>query len=111
MISLAMAELEAVGSPERSDSGVRAGVSLVWVRSGSELDPDQPGGSPVMLPPDQKLAAQLCSVHFTMTPNGIAAEDKIAVIKRLGRSPDKADAVIMACVAPMRSSREPLADG
>jgi hypothetical protein len=31
-----------------------------------------------------------------MTPNGIAAEDKIAVIKRLGRSPDKADAVVMA---------------
>ena len=25
-----------------------------------------------------------------------AAEDKVAVIKRLGRSPDKADAVIMA---------------
>jgi hypothetical protein len=48
-----------------------------------------------MLPPDQKLAAQLCSVRFQMTPNGIAAEDKIAVIKRLGRSPDKADAVIM----------------
>ena len=44
------------------------------------LDPDQPGGSPIMLPSDQKLAAQLCSVHFTMTPNGIAAEDKIAVI-------------------------------
>ena len=59
------------------------------------LDPDQPGGSPIMLPLDQKLAGQLCSVRFTMTPNGIAAEDKIGVIKRLGRSPDKADAVIM----------------
>ena len=47
-----------------------------------------------MLPPDQKLAAQLCSVRFQMTPNGIAAEDKIAVIKRLGRSPDKADNMI-----------------
>ena len=35
-------------------------------------------------------------VRFQMTPNGIAAEDKIAVIKRLGRSPDKADAVVMA---------------
>jgi hypothetical protein len=60
------------------------------------LDPDQPGGSPIMLPPDQKLAAQLCSVRFSITPNGIAAEDKISVIKRLGRSPDKADAVVMA---------------
>ncbi len=70
--------------------------SEAYWRLREALDPDQPGGSPIMLPPDQKLAAQLCSVHFTMTPNGIAAEDKISVIKRLGRSPDKADAVIMA---------------
>ena len=27
---------------------------------------------------------------------GIAAEDKISVVKRLGRSPDKADALVMA---------------
>ncbi len=51
---------------------------------------------PIKLPPDQKLAAQLCSVRFQMTPNGIAAEDKISVVKRLRRSPDKADAVVMA---------------
>ncbi len=60
------------------------------------LDPDQSGGSPISLPPDQKLAGQLCSVRFTIGPNGIAAEAKIDVVKRLGRSPDKADAVIMA---------------
>ena len=60
------------------------------------LDPDQPGGSPISLPQDQKLAGQLCAVRFTMTPNGIAAERKDEVVKRLGRSPDKADAVVMA---------------
>ncbi len=60
------------------------------------LDPDQSGGSPIMLPNDAKLAAQLCSVRFQMTAQGIAAEDKIAVIKRLGRSPDKADALVMS---------------
>ncbi len=49
-----------------------------------------------MLPNDAKLAAQLCSVRFQMTAQGIAAEDKVAVIKRLGRSPDKADALIMS---------------
>ena len=48
------------------------------------------------LPPEQKLAGQLCSVRFTMTPNGIAAERKDEVVKRLGRSPDRADAVVMA---------------
>ncbi len=60
------------------------------------LDPDQPGGRPISLPPDQKLAGQLCSVRFTMTPNGIAAENKVHVVKRLGRSPDRADAVVMS---------------
>ncbi len=69
--------------------------SEAYWRVREALDPDQPGGSPVMLPPDQKLAAQLCSVHFTMTAQGIAAEDKISVVKRLGRSPDRADAVVM----------------
>ncbi len=69
--------------------------SEAYWRIREALDPDQPGGSPVMLPPDQKLAAQLCSVHFTMTAQGIAAEDKISVVKRLGRSPDRADAVVM----------------
>ncbi len=49
-----------------------------------------------MFPNDAKLAAQLSSVRFSMTAQGIAAEDKVAVIKRLGRSPDKADAVVMA---------------
>lgn len=60
------------------------------------LDPDQPGGSPIALPPDQKLAGQLTAVHYEMTANGIKAEDKIEVVKRLGGSPDKADAVVMA---------------
>ena len=60
------------------------------------LDPDQPGGSPIALPPDQKLAGQLTAPHYEMTPNGIKAEDKTEVVRRLGRSPDKADAAVMA---------------
>ena len=52
-----------------------------------------------MFPNDAKLAAQLCSVRFQMTAQGIAAEDKVSVIKRLGRSPDKADALVMAWVS------------
>ena len=59
------------------------------------LDPDQPGGSPIALPVDQKLGGQLTAVRFEMTPNGIKAERKEDVVKRLGRSPDRADAVVM----------------
>lgn len=60
------------------------------------LDPDQAGGSPVALPPDPELAAQLAAVRFEIQANGLAAENKDDVVKRLGRSPDKADAVVMA---------------
>ena len=60
------------------------------------LDPDQHGGSAIALPPDQKLAGQLTAVHFEMTVNGIKAETREDVVKRLGRSPDKADAVVMS---------------
>lgn len=60
------------------------------------LDPDQPGGSPIMLPPDQRLLADLCAPTFKMTPNGIQCESKEDVCKRLGRSTDRGDAVMMA---------------
>jgi hypothetical protein len=60
------------------------------------LDPDQDGGSCIALPPNRKLAGQFTAVHFEMTINGIKAETKEEMVKRLGRSPDPADAVVMA---------------
>ena len=60
------------------------------------LDPDQPGGSPIALPRDAKLAGQLAAVHYEVGANGIQAEPKESVVKRLGHSPDRADAVIMS---------------
>lgn len=67
-----------------------------WWRMREMLDPDQEGGSPVMLPPDSSLAADLVSVRYKMTPRGIQIEDKGDVKKRLGRSPDLGDAAVMA---------------
>ena len=60
------------------------------------LDPGQPGGSPIALPPDPKLVADLTAPTFKPTPNGIEVESKEDVCKRLGRSTDKGDAVMMA---------------
>lgn len=67
-----------------------------WWRFREALDPDQEGGSPVMLPWDPGLRSELLSVHWKLTPRGIMIENKQDVIKRLGHSPDKADAAIMA---------------
>jgi hypothetical protein len=74
--------------------------SEAWWLLREALDPDQPGGSHITLPPDTTLLADLASTKFsTTTQSGqlvIAAERKEDVISRLGRSPDRGDAVVMA---------------
>lgn len=70
--------------------------SRAYWRFREALDPGQPGGSPIMLPPDPALVADLTSPTFKVGPNGIQLESKESIVKRLGRSPDKGDAVVMA---------------
>jgi hypothetical protein len=63
------------------------------------LDPHQQGGSPISLPPDRELLADLTAPTYqTASGKGgmiIKLEAKEALVKRLGRSPDKGDAVVM----------------
>jgi hypothetical protein len=59
------------------------------------LDPGQPGGSPIALPPDHLLLADLTAPTFTVGPQGYEAEDKEDVCERLGRSTDRGDVAIM----------------
>ena len=48
----------------------------------------------LMLPPDPKLKAELCSIRRASIDGGVVSiESKKEVKKRLGRSPDRADAV------------------
>lgn len=70
------------------------------------LDPDQEGGSVIALPPDPELRGDLAAATWTLTAKGIQVEPKVVygeggkvtggIKKRLGRSPGKGDAVIMA---------------
>jgi len=61
------------------------------------LDPDQPNGSEMALPPDNEITADLTAPTYTITSGGIKAESKEDVCKRLQRSTNKGDAIIMAC--------------
>lgn len=71
-----------------------------------ELDPDQEGGSVIALPPDPELLADLTAPTYKVSARGIQVESKVVLgadgkvigglIKRLGRSPGKGDAVAMA---------------
>lgn len=66
-----------------------------WWRFREALDPSMEGGSPVALPPDPYLVADLTAPRWKLTPRGIQIEDKKEIKKRIGRSPDKGDATVM----------------
>lgn len=80
--------------------------SEAWWKFREELDPDQEGGSVVALPPDPELRGDLTAPTFTLGPRGLQVESKVVfgdggritggIRKRLGRSPGKGDAVVMA---------------
>jgi len=67
---------------------------VIW-RFREALDPGQDGGSPIALPDDQFLVSDLTATHWELTPRGIKVTPKKDVVKELGRSPDRGDAVVM----------------
>ncbi len=60
------------------------------------LDPAT--GDGVALPPDPELLADLCAPRWSMRLRGVQVEEKEEIIKRLGRSPDCGDAVVLAAM-------------
>ncbi len=50
----------------------------------------------IALPPDPELKKDLCAPTFKVTQQGLLIEPKEQIIKRLGRSTDKGDAVVYA---------------
>jgi hypothetical protein len=72
----------------------------MWWRMREALDPKT--NHPIMLPPDNKLRADLCAPLWRLRPGGILIESKEDVIKRIGRSPDRGDAVCYALIATLK---------
>lgn len=68
------------------------------------LDPGQPGGSPIMLPPDQELLADLTAPTYEPDAKEIKVQSKQKVCARLGRSTDRGDAVVMAWAKGSKAS-------
>lgn len=63
-----------------------------------QLDPET--GSNIALPPDPELKAELAAFRWEMRPGSkVFVKSKAEIRELLGRSPDKADAVIMAAYA------------
>lgn len=89
------AEATALRTNDRTYGFVNCRTAALWIFR-EALDPDQEHGSPISLPPDQELLADLCAATFRLTPRGIEAEPADKVKERLGRSPDKGVAVLMS---------------
>jgi hypothetical protein len=70
--------------------------SEAWWRLREALNPESEHAEFVALPPDPELRADLCAPTWELTPRGIQIEKKDDIRKRLGRSPNKGDAVVMS---------------
>ena len=95
---------EAMNGAEKASGHTRDGNfafynhrSEMWWRLREALDPDY--GFNIGLPPDPKLQADLTAPTYSVRPGQppkIYVEGKQDIIKRLGRSPDRGDAVVYA---------------
>jgi len=75
-------------------------TELYW-RMREALDPANDTG--IALPPDKRLKGDLCAPTFAVRSGRIVLETKEKVVAKLGRSPDKGDAVVDALVdTPIR---------
>ena len=90
-------------SNERDTSG-RVGFinrrAEAWWKFSEALDPES--GEDIALPPDAELLADLTEPTWKLTARGYQVESKEDIIKRLGRSPDCGDAVVMCYNAVTR---------
>ena len=100
-----------VGS-ERSEHGDKSGSfpfgnlkSEMWWRLREALDPA--GGRNLALPMDADLRSELRAPRYEMQTNGLKLESKDRTEQRVGRSPDRADAVVYAVYEPSPAG-EPL---
>lgn len=59
------------------------------------LDPNQEGGSKIMLPDNRELLSDLAAPRFEVRNGVISIEPKDEIKKRIGRSPGKGDVVVM----------------
>jgi hypothetical protein len=75
--------------------------ALAYWRFRELLDPDREladGEEPPEIPPDPELFTDLTSPKFEARGGRIFIESKADIHKRIGRSPDSGDAVVLTCV-------------
>lgn len=73
--------------------------SEIWWNLRERLNPES--DDPISLPPNDDLLSELASIKYKLTSRGsVQVEAKDAMKKRLGHSPDMADAICLALPRP-----------
>ena len=70
--------------------------SEMWWNMREALDPAADNG--IALPPDKQLLAELCAPKWSAESMKIKVESREEIVKRIGRSPDRATAYILALI-------------
>lgn len=70
--------------------------SQLWWQLREVLDPTNNTG--IALPPDQRLLADLCAPKWELRTAAVKVEGRDDIVKRIGRSPDFASAIILTLV-------------
>ena len=68
--------------------------SQSWWQMREDLDPEAENG--ICLPPDPELTKELCAPRWELSGTTIKVEGRDQIIERVGRSPDRASAIILA---------------
>lgn len=79
-------------------------AKLYW-RMREALDPTSDNA--IALPPDPGLRADLCAPTWDLRSGKVYLEPKEALAERIGRSPDKGDAYVMALIETPRTEDHP----
>lgn len=83
--------------------------SQLWWKFREALDPANDTG--IALPPDKELGKELCAPKWSLSGSTIKVESREDIIDRIGRSPDRATAYVLALLdTPKRAKLERGAD-
>lgn len=86
--------------------------SELWWKMREELDPANNTG--IALPPDSELLKDLTTPRWQLSGAAIKVESRDDIVKRIGRSPDRASALILARISTPKVDRmqaSPVAQG
>ena len=98
----------AAGSEYRDISGkykMRNFRAEMYWRMRDALNPKL--GSDYALPPGNEILADLCSARYKVSASGVLIEEKDEIKKRIGRSPDKGEALLLANLTPSTLPDQP----